>query len=268
MGDRVAAGPPPHAACGRIRAVANHPDPAELYPEVATAGSLAAALRLVAAAQGLSFPVREAQGDPMRAALVPTTLAHRRELEVGASHVERRWFVRARERDQDLSLLGGDTEDLSGIVRAAHAWHDGAPLDEIAEVAPFLRLTGRFEVPDGDPVLLAESEWWYLRAHAAEEGTPEYRALIEAAYAEPVLRRLYPFTSHWALRFSTTTRPALSHEVAVCLFAGREHDYSARMNYLGPVVGRAATAQELVALAVRHVPAGLGPVRSGARERS
>ncbi|MFF7048208.1 DUF6193 family natural product biosynthesis protein, partial [Streptomyces griseorubiginosus] len=37
-----------------------------------------------------------------------------------------------------------------------------------------------------------------------------YQALIEAAHAEPALRALYPFTSHCALRFSTTTRPRLT----------------------------------------------------------
>ncbi|WP_442934618.1 DUF6193 family natural product biosynthesis protein [Micromonospora sp. CPCC 205739] len=29
--------------------------------------------------------------------------------------------------------------------------------------------------------------------------------LIEAAYAEPKLRRLYPYTSHWSLNFSAST---------------------------------------------------------------
>ncbi|MEW2077170.1 DUF6193 family natural product biosynthesis protein [Streptomyces sp. NPDC013433] len=41
-----------------------------------------------------------------------------------------------------------------------------------------------------------------------------HQALIEAAYAEPALRALYPFTSHWALRFSTTIRHAFLDELA------------------------------------------------------
>ncbi|MFH9040705.1 DUF6193 family natural product biosynthesis protein [Streptomyces sp. NPDC017966] len=41
-----------------------------------------------------------------------------------------------------------------------------------------------------------------------------HQALIEAAYAEPTLRALYPFTSHWALRFSTTIRHAFLDELA------------------------------------------------------
>ncbi|MFI2371728.1 DUF6193 family natural product biosynthesis protein [Streptomyces sp. NPDC018833] len=33
-------------------------------------------------------------------------------------------------------------------------------------------------------------------------------ALVEAACAEPAPRRLYPATSHWTLRPSTSTRPS------------------------------------------------------------
>jgi hypothetical protein len=39
---------------------------------------------------------------------------------------------------------------------------------------------------------------------------PEFQALIEAAYREAALRALYPFTSHWTLRFCTNTRPGLT----------------------------------------------------------
>ncbi len=51
-----------------------------------------------------------------------------------------------------------------------------------------------------------------------------YRTLLEAAYAEPALRALDPFTSHWALRFSTTTRPGLT-TVRPCLTAGGDGRY-------------------------------------------
>lgn len=45
---------------------------------------------------------------------------------------------------------------------------------------------------------------WLLR-DAGEADWPGYRALIMAAHAERRLRQLYPYTSHWMLRFSTTT---------------------------------------------------------------
>lgn len=200
----------------------------------------------------------------MYRALVPTTLPHREELEVSASYVERRWSIRGCERDQGLTLIQGDTLDLAQVARAAQAWHDAAPLTGIPHAASFVELTGRFEVPDRDPARLVESEWRHLRKEAAEVNWPEYHALIEAAYAEPWLRQLYPFTSHWSLRFSTRTRPSLSRDVLVCLHAGRGKGYIVTMGYMGQDLGEAATAEEAVSLAARNLPADLEPVTYGA----
>jgi hypothetical protein len=161
-------------------------------------------------------------------------------------------------------LIEGDTLKLAEVVRAAQAWHDGVPLADIPRVAPFVELTGRFEVPDRDPVRLVESEWQHLRKEAAEVDWAEYRALIEAAYAEPRLRQLYPFTSHWSLRFSTRTRPDLSRDVLVCLHAGHGKDYLVTLGYMGQDLGETGTAEEAVSLAVRHLPTDLNPVAYGA----
>lgn len=158
--------------------------------------------------------------------------------------------------------------DLAQVARAAQAWHDGAPLTEIPQAASFVKLTGRFEVPDRNPAGLVESEWRHLRTEAAEMNWPEYHALIEAAHAEPRLRQLYPFTSHWSLRFSTSTRPSLSRDVLVCLHAGRGRDYTVTMGYMGQELGETVTAEEAVSLAARNLPADLGPVRYGAAEPS
>lgn len=240
-----------------------YPDPAALYPEVAAAGSLAAALRAVAAEQGLSVPVPVTGSASWDRAEVPTTVPHRADLRVSASLVERRWFVTGEERHQRLPLVVGDTPDLAPVARVARAWHDGAALADLAALAPWVRLTGRFEVPDGDPARLVESEWQHLRTEAGEIDWPGYRALIEAAYAEPRLRRLYPYTSHWALRFATRTRPRLSDDVEVCLHAGREdRDFRVTVGYVGQELGTTGTAGEAVAVAVRHLPAGLPPVTS------
>ncbi|XVU30336.1 DUF6193 family natural product biosynthesis protein [Actinoplanes sp. CA-054009] len=241
-----------------------YPDPAVLYPEVAARGSLSAALQTIAVELGLFIQVPEMESSSLYGALVSTTVAHRQSLEVSASRVERRWFIRGRERDQNLALIEGDTLDLAQVARAAQAWHDGAALDEFPEVAPFVKLTGRFEVPDRDPGQMVESEWQRLRKEAAEVDWPEYHALIEAAYAEARLRKLYPFTSHWSLRFSTKTRPSLSREVGICLHPQHDQDYIVTMGYMGQDLGRTTTAEEAVSLAVRHLPPNLNPVTFGA----
>ena len=243
-----------------------YPDPAVLYPEVAVVGSLAAALRIAAAEQGLSVPLPVTASSSFHRALIPTIVPNRLELEVTASHVERRWFVWGCERDQGMALIEGDTQDLAQVAKAAQAWHDGTALADIPEIAPFVTLTGRFEVPNSDPTQLVVSEWQHLRKEAAEVNWPEYHALIEAAYAEPTLRQLYPFTSHWSLRFSTRTRPSLSREVMVCLHAGRGTEYTITLGYEGPLLGQTATAEEAVAVAVHHLPTDLSSVTYGAPE--
>jgi hypothetical protein len=243
--------------------VPTYPDPAVLYPEVAGWRSLAAALRVAAIEQGLSVPVPVPKANFLHSAHIPTSVPHRRDLVVSASLVERQWYVRGCDRGQGLTLIEGSTADLAQVARAAQAWHDGVALTDILEVAPFVELTGRFEVPDLDPTRLVESEWQHLRTEAASVNWPEYHALIEAAYADPTLRHLYPFTTHWSLRFSTSTRPALSRDVSVCLHAGHGRYYRVTMDYLGQSLGETATAEEAVSVAVRHLPDDLKLVTYG-----
>ncbi|WDV56214.1 DUF6193 family natural product biosynthesis protein [Streptomyces coeruleorubidus] len=164
-----------------------------------------------------------------------------------------------------MPLIDGRTDDLAEVARAARAWHVGAALQDIRRAAAFVHLTGRFEVPDHDPARLTESEWQGMRQEAGEleyAWQETYQALIEAAYAEPALRALYPFTSHWSLRFSTTTRPRLT-VIGPCLTAGSDGTYGVGRGFITPDLGLFTTAHEAVALAVRRLPTGLGPTALG-----
>ncbi|MGX4693526.1 DUF6193 family natural product biosynthesis protein [Streptomyces sp. JNUCC 63] len=164
-----------------------------------------------------------------------------------------------------MALIDGRTDDLAEVARAVRAWHDGASLGDIRRAAPFVHLTGRFEVPDHDPARLTESEWQSMRQEAGEleyAWQETYQDLIEAAHAEPALRALYPFTSHWALRFSTTTRPRLTI-VGPCLTANSDGTYGVGKGIIGEDLSRFATAHEAVALAVRRLPSGLDPIAFG-----
>jgi hypothetical protein len=198
-------------------------------------------------------------------AVVGTSLPHRESLRVNAWVHKRRWSIRGTESFQSLALVDGETDDLAEVAEAARAWHDGVPLEEIRRAAPFVHLTGRFEVPDRDPVRVTQSEWQHLRREAEELEYPwreTHQDLIETAYAEPALRALYPFTSHWALRFATATRPRLT-VVGPMLSARDDGTYGVRWSLLDNDLGPFATAREAVAEAVRHLPPGLGPVRIG-----
>lgn len=238
-------------------------DPAALYPDVATEGSLAAALQTVANKEGLTVSFEATESDPLHHASVTSVLPHRAVMAISGWAVERRWSIRGCESFQDLALVEGNTQELSHVARAAQAWHDGEELAEIRRAAPFVHLTGRFEVPDHDPARLTESEWQHLRTEAGELDRPEYRELIEAAYAEQGLRGLYPFTSHWTLRFSTSTRPRLT-VLPLCLDADQQKPYRISTRYMDQVVAEAMTAEEAVSMALRHLPSGLGAVTSGA----
>ncbi|CAM5697008.1 hypothetical protein I6J42_32970 [Streptomyces californicus] len=241
------------------------PDPSVLYPDVAACGSLATALRAEADGCLGAVPVTSPDFAPLRHAAVASTLPHREPLAINAWSHERGWSIRGEEPFQSLALIDGRTDDLAEVARAARAWHDGAPLDAIRQAAPFVHLTGRFEVPDNDPARLTESEWQGKRQEAAEleyAWRETYQELVEAAHAEPTLRVLYPFTSHWALRFSTTTRPILT-VVGPCLSANGDGTYGVGRGFISQDLGRFATAQEAVAVAVRQLPSGLGPTTLG-----
>ncbi|MFC9249483.1 DUF6193 family natural product biosynthesis protein [Streptomyces sp. NPDC057136] len=241
------------------------PDPAVLYPDVAARGNLGAALRAVAEEEGFSLPLIASASDSLDHAVAESTLPHRLPLHVNARVFERVWSIRGTESFQDMALVEGTTDNLAQVARAVRAWHDGVALSDIPRAAPFVQLTGRFEVPDNDPVRLTASEWQHLRTEAGPLGQAgsAYRALVEAAHAEPALRGLYPFTSHWVLRFSATTRPHLS-SVGPCVIGHDVDRYTVSADFMGEdVLARAATAQEAVAAAVRHLPPGLGPVTLG-----
>jgi hypothetical protein len=139
-------------------------------------------------------------------------------------------------------------------------------LRDIQRSAPFVDLTYLAEAAERGPADVVTAQWRWLREDAEDRGWPEYRALIEAAYAEPKLRQLYPYTSHWSLRFSTTTGFRFSPD-AVCLeavYADRRR-YRVRADWHdAAVLGETATAEEAVSLAVSHLPAGLGPAVAGA----
>ncbi|MGW4728125.1 DUF6193 family natural product biosynthesis protein [Streptomyces shenzhenensis] len=111
---------------------------------------------------------------------------------------------------------------------------------------------------DHDPVRLADSEWQHLLTEADEVGWPEYRALVEAAYAEPTLRGLYPFTSHWTLRFSTSTRPRLT-VIPLCLDAHRNSRFTLSASIMGDVLVDTITVADAVSAAVRHLSPTLDP---------
>lgn len=238
------------------------PDPADLDPEIATKGSLAIALEETALAAGIVLSGVEANGQhPLLYATVASTTPLRKALSVWAGHPERYWGIDG--WGQGIQLLGGSTPDLAEVVKAAQLWSEGAPLAEIVRVAPFARL-GRLAIAaEQGPEHVVAAQWKSVLDDAATVGWPEYLSMVEAAYAEPRLRQLYPYTSHLVLRFSTTTGYPFSPDL-VTLERWEGRPYTVRKTwYHGDILGEVATADEAVALAVRHLPDNLGPAAAG-----
>lgn len=109
----------------------------------------------------------------------------------------------------------------------------------------------------------------YLRKDAADSSFPEQVELIEAAYARPELRRLYAYTSHWTLRFSTVISTTLDGlpktedgEVSIntiTLTALGKGKFSVQASLLGSVIAEVHTAEAAVSYAMRYVHPDLGP---------
>jgi uncharacterized protein DUF6193 len=233
------------------------PDPAVLYPEVAAEGSLAAALQSAAASQGLSLAVVATQSGPLRHATIASVAPHRKAMFVAAGHFERMWWVSGSATNSRL-MISGTTNNLDELPKVLLGWAEGASLDEIGRAAPFAVLTGRFEVPDNNPVDVIASEWQWMLKDADRADWLEYQALIEAAHAEPELRRLYPFTSHWTLRFATTPDWSSCVRISVAVDSPRGGgEYTIREHWNGPAMLQVHTAAEAIAIVVERVQAEL-----------
>ncbi|MGA5818037.1 DUF6193 family natural product biosynthesis protein [Kitasatospora sp. NPDC094028] len=229
------------------------PDPAVLYPEIAEHGSLAAALAALAAERGLTLDAVVTDSDPLRHATAASVLPHREAATVSAWVHERRWWVSASATNG--TVLSGVTDELHLVPAVLAAWARGAAVEEIGRLAGFDVLTGRFEVPDGNAVDVIAAEWQYRLKEARDADWPEHLELVEAAFAEPRLRRFYPFTSHWALRFSRVPRPFQA--ASPTLWASRNGgDFGVgEWGVPGSAETRVATAAEAVATAVELITA-------------
>ncbi|MFJ6088173.1 DUF6193 family natural product biosynthesis protein [Streptomyces sp. NPDC092369] len=88
---------------------------------------------------------------------------------------------------------------------------------------------------------------------------PRIVPLLEAAAAQPRLRRLYPFTSHFALLFSSSTSYPWTVQAGSIepLDNGR---FTVRRRSPVAVIGDVETAEEAVALLLELLPTGPEPV--------
>ncbi|MFG3014026.1 DUF6193 family natural product biosynthesis protein [Streptomyces cinerochromogenes] len=103
------------------------------------------------------------------------------------------------------------------------------------------------------PAHVVDLQWRRLREQAVEADYTDFVALLDAAAAEPRLRRLFPFTSMWVLSFSADTEePSFAEAPAVV--AQPDGRFQVKSDRWGDIVGETDSADEAIALVVAHLP--------------
>ncbi|MEU4066184.1 DUF6193 family natural product biosynthesis protein [Streptomyces wedmorensis] len=97
---------------------------------------------------------------------------------------------------------------------------------------------------------------WLLERKPGTRGATQdsLLAVVEAAHAEPRLRRLYPFPTHGTLRFLRSAPPwaELNHDdLPFILYGGPP--YKIYTSGYADLLGEAGTPKEAAALVVRHL---------------
>jgi hypothetical protein len=223
-------------------------------------GQLARAIEAAAADLAVDLgTVLPNERDPRRGAYVDSSVPDRRPMAIGIGAVER-WFL-VIGWSRGVQLVWAATPDLAEAVRAAAAWRRGACLDDIHEAAPFVKISALARAHERGPADAVAERWRSLR----DGWSPDDQLLadiIEAAYAVPLLRQLFPYISLVSLCFSTCTGFPYSDDIPR-IDPGEFGGYVLRNGFLGDVVGEAENADSAIAILLAHLPAGVGPARAG-----
>ncbi|WP_171114764.1 DUF6193 family natural product biosynthesis protein [Streptomyces sp. Z423-1] len=233
----------------------------DFYPDVVEAGGLAAALERTAADLRVPLVVVPSGAGTPDSVGIASTAPGRLPLEVIARPDSRAFQLVGRAGDVDIAT--GATRELRDVIAAGAAWGAGTAVPQMREALPFLWFDPIAEAHERGPAAAVAAQWDLLREKAA--GTPsfpEFGLLVEAAHAEARLRRLFPFTSHWTVAFSSCTGRPYRDEIAIRPQPGGGQYIVLRHPNTG-MIGEAATAKEAVALALAHLPESVGPVVAG-----
>ncbi|MFF2349469.1 DUF6193 family natural product biosynthesis protein [Kitasatospora sp. NPDC058115] len=163
-------------------------------------------------------------------------------------------------QDRRTRLAYGRTSDLAEVVGATTAWLGGDGLERTRARAPFVRFRPWALDHEREPFVGVELTWRIKldRVHMPPyDRHPRAHALLAAAYAQPVLRRLMPVNSHFDLWFSTRIERPWTANVGYVIAVDHDGPYSVGKG--GDVVARTGTAEEAVALVVAALPEGIGP---------
>jgi hypothetical protein len=173
---------------------------------------------------------------------------------------QERWFL-MEFWERGVMMANGKTTDLAAAAGATGTWQTGSSLAALQQAWPFARygeLQEAFE--RGNPT---QVKWEILQR---SDGRLIDRDLIEAAYDQPALRVLFPFSSHRSLNLSRCTRYPYSDDLPV-IYPLPGHRFTAFWGPNSPYgtghIADSGTAAEAVAIMLAHLPAGCGPAIDG-----
>jgi hypothetical protein len=153
----------------------------------------------------------------------------------------------------------GGTRDIARLVSAMKGWQDGVGLRRLLEDWPDMPLL---------PTAVAHEEGFAVEAtwQAMLAGDQRIRRgnlhLLEAAYAQPRLRTLFPFPSHGTLAFLRATRFPLGPQTEPFI-AQTDGAYLVYAPAYARLIGESATADQAAQLTVEHLSADCGPAIEG-----
>ncbi|MFB8277323.1 DUF6193 family natural product biosynthesis protein [Nocardia colli] len=221
------------------------PHIARLYPEVAVAGSLQAAMQAEFDHTGrsLTASLTNSPGWWDCAAIVGDDRRHVTTV-LGSKE---RWFI-MEFWERGVMMANGTTTDLAVSAAAISHWQNGSRLRELQATAPFVRFSELTEAYEqGDPV---ETKWNLYRRTQAPHIDHD---LIEAAYAQPRLRMLFPYTSHETLHLSRCTRFPFTHDLPA-IIPRSDGTYQVISPRPRSPIGQATTPTDAVELLLNHLP--------------
>ena len=153
--------------------------------------------------------------------------------------------------DRGVRMAHGNTDELPAVAGAMHAWQSGVSIAPLVSAWPFLSSDGFAEAFERGEAEAIDYRW--RSYHDNSPPAPQLTRLhpfIAQALAEPRLRELLPYTSHWTLCFSRSAGYPYSNDCPVVepLDDGRYRVRAADGRELGIADAAGSVALALTAL--------------------
>jgi hypothetical protein len=163
--------------------------------------------------------------------------------------------------ERGVTMAKGTTTSLDEAAKALGLWQSGADLNDLRLACPFVHYGPLAEAHERGTAV--ETMWTIYRHSTAAHVDHD---LVEAAYAEPRLRALFPFHSHRSLNFSRCTGFPYTHDVPAITPVDGKYRVTWRNTCSphGPAdMAETDNPRVAIALVLVHLPSDCGPAVAG-----